>query len=294
MNSVFKRIIKKVTPKIVLQFLFPNKYSKYNRFITVQDSFANKPFKLFLREDSFMEKLILKDGLYGNWEKESLKIWAVLCENAHTILDIGANTGIFSMVAQNNNSQASVIAIEPVPVNYSVLTKNILKNKFKIQAEKVALSDKEGTAKMFMLKDRLNYMTSVNDDRYADAPHVKGNFEVVEIEVPIVPFSTIAQKYSLDKIDLVKLDVEGHEIAVLNAMLPWLQKHKPTILIEVIGDSNAIELNKMFDTLGYQYISIDEENISKQVDKLWDNNHHNFLVTHQPIIDMLKNKNLLQ
>ena len=36
---------------------------------------------------------------------------------------------------------------------------------------------------MFMLKDRLNYMTSVNDDRYADAPHVKGNFEVVEIDL---------------------------------------------------------------------------------------------------------------
>ncbi len=239
-----------------------------------------------------MEKVILEKGLYGEWEKESLKIWAALSKNAKTILDIGANTGIFSMIAQNNNADANIIAVEPVNINFEVLTKNISKNNFNIKAEKVALSDKEGTAKMFMLKDRLNYMTSVNDDRYADAPHVKGDFDVIEIEVPIKPFSYLLNKHSLTKIDLIKIDVEGHEIAVINAMLPYLQKNKPVLLIEVIGDENAIVLNTIFNKLDYRFISMDEQHTSKVVDKLWDNKHHNFLICHDTTIEYLVNKNL--
>ncbi len=290
MKSSIKNLIKKAIPIKLLKF----KNSNYNRFISVDDSIGKKPFKLFLREDSFMEKVILEKGLYGEWEKESLKIWAELSKSAKVILDIGANTGIFSMVAQNNNSAATIIAIEPIDINHEVLLKNISDNKFTIKAENVALSDEEGTAKMFMLKDRLNYMTSVNDDRYADAPHVKGNYEVVEIEVPIVPFEKIASKHSLKNIDLIKIDVEGHELAVLKNMLPWIQKFKPHILIEVIGDENAVELNKLFAPLQYKYISIDEVEISKEVNELWDNKHHNFLLTNKETIRFLKQKKLVQ
>lgn len=291
MKRSIKKLIKTIFPNFVLQFLFPSKFI-YNKFFSVNDIIAKKPFYLFLREDSFMEKVILEKGLYGEWEKESLKIWAALSKNAKTILDIGANTGIFSMIAQNNNEDANIIAVEPVNVNYEVLSKNIKRNNFKIQAEKVALSDKEGTAKMFMLKDRLNYMTSVNDDRYEAAPHVKGDYEVVEIEVPIKPFTYLLNKFNLLKIDLIKIDVEGHEIAVINAMLPYLEKYKPVLLIEVIGDDNAILLNEIFQKLDYKYISMDEQHTSKVVDKLWDNQHHNFLICHDATIDYLVNKNL--
>lgn len=288
MKQLLKKVIKYILPG---SWLKP-KNKRFNRFLKIEDSIAGKPFRLFFREDSFMEKVILEKGLYGEWEKESLKIWAHLSKQANVILDIGANTGIFSMLAQNNNPAAKIIAIEPVGVNFEVLSKNISRNNFPILTEQVALSDKKGKAKMFMLKDRLNYMTSVNDDRYADAPHVKGDYEVVEIEVPIMPFSEIVSRHSLQKIDLIKIDVEGHEIAVLNNMLPWLEKYKPHILIEVIGADNALELNKMFGSMGYQYLSIDEENISIQVSELWDNHHHNFLLTHPETIQFLEQKNL--
>lgn len=293
MKSLFKKLILVILPLSVLHFLFPNKFkSRFNRFIKIFDESANKPFYLYLREDSFMEKVILEKGLYGDWEKESLKIWALLSKQANTIIDIGANTGIFSMIAQNNNPAATIIAVEPVDINFSVLAKNISKNKYSIVAEKIALSDKEGSAKMFMLKDRLNYMTSVNDDRYANAPHVKGDHEVVEIEVAIKPFDYLINKHKPGTIDLVKIDVEGHETTVLNTMLPYLKKFKPTILIEVIGNGNAVNLNTIFKDLGYKFISIDEENTSRVVDELWDNNHHNFLICNTDTIDYLIEKNL--
>jgi hypothetical protein len=50
----------------------------------------------------------------------------------------------------------------------------------------------------------------------------------------------------------------------------------------------------MFKKLNYSFISMDEQNLSKQVDKMWDNHHHNFLVCKQETVDYLKGLNLVQ
>lgn len=71
-------------------------------------------------------------------------------------------------------------------------------------------------------------------------------------------------------------------------------EYKPLIPVEIIGDENAIELNEMFKNLNYQFISIDEVNLSREVEKLWDNDHHNFLVCNSETINFLKEKNLIQ
>ena len=240
-----------------------------------------------------MERIILSKGLYGAWEKESLKIWAELSKNCSIIIDIGANTGIYSLIAQNNNPQAKIIAIEPVDINFMVLSQNIKQNLFPIYTEKIALSDKEGIAKMYMLKDRLNYMTSVNEDRYALHPEIRGNMEVVEIEVPIFPYSYIHNKHKLNNLNLIKIDVEGHELKVIKSMLTYLKKYKPLILIEIIGDENGKALDEIFKKIGYCYISIDEVGKSVVVDKLWDNDHHNFLIYNKSTIQYLQSKNLV-
>lgn len=295
MKKQIKKFLKQNIPTVVLEKLFPNRFkkNKYNNFFKIDDTVAKKKLNLFLREDSFMEAVILEKGLYGDWEKESLKIWAELSKKSNTIIDIGANTGIYSLIAQNNNSKAKIIAIEPVDINFEVLTKNINKNNFAIFSEKIALSDQDGIAEMFMLKDRLNYMTSVNDDRYALHPEIKGDFEVVTIQVPTKPFSFVYEKHQLKNIDLIKIDVEGHEITVLNSMLPYIEKFKPSIIIEIIGDENAEILTEMFLKFDYEFVSIDEINLSKKVEKLWDNDHHNFLICKKETVKYLRSINLV-
>lgn len=292
MKNTLSGITHKIIPKAFQKLLFPHKFIE-PPFFAIKDSIAQKPFQMYLREDSYIESEILSKGLYGGWEKESLKIWAELSKISHIIIDIGANTGIYALLAQNNNPGSKIIAIEPVDINYNVLYQNIRQNRFPINAEKVALSDKEGIAKMYMLKDRINYMTSVNENRYTLHPEIKGDNELLEIEVPIKLYSYIHQKYNLDDIHLVKIDVEGHEIAVINAMKLYLEKYKPSILIEIIGDENAKALDNIFREIGYEYISIDEKDKSFVVDKLWDNDHHNFLICNKSAVFYLQSKNLI-
>lgn len=263
-------------------------------FINIYDSIAKRSFQMYWRTDFYVERPIYQHGLYGNWEKESLKIWAHLSKKSKVIIDVGANTGVYSLLAKNNNAQATVIAVEPVDINYAFLMDNIKQNQFDIKVEKIALSDKEGTGEMFMLKDTLNYMTSVNDNRYALHPEVQQNKEVVKIDIQIKPYSYVHNHYSLAGLDLVKIDVEGHEMAVLKGMRTYIEQYKPSILIEIIGDENAKELDVFFRQFGYTYVSIDEKKESVEVDKLWDNNHCNFLICTQDTVKYLKSVSLIE
>jgi FkbM family methyltransferase len=280
-----KRWVRENIPKPILMFLFP---SKFPRFIKIVDEIGGKKFEMYLRSDAWIENEILKNGLYGGWEKISLKLWAHLSRHSAVIVDIGANTGIYSLLAQNNNVSATVIAVEPVDINYEILARNIRKNKFPVNVDKIALSDTEGIATMYMLKDKLNYMTSVNDDRYKLHPEIQGESEVIEIQVPIKPFKYLVDKYNLRALDLVKLDVEGHELAVVNSMKGFLAEHHPSILIEIISDVNAVDLDHFFRGIGYDlFLAIDEKRGVKIVNKLWDNDHANFLVCQKEMLKLI-------
>ena len=76
-------------------------------------------------------------------------------------------------------------------------------------------------------------------------------------------------------------------------IIPYISKSKPVILIEIIGDENATILNQIFENLDYKFVSIDESGKSVVANKLWDNDHHNFLVCHEATIELLRKKGLV-
>jgi FkbM family methyltransferase len=289
-NVFFKKIIKKILSVAIKKYRLP----WLEGFISIYDQIADQSIELFWREDSFMESEFYRYGLYGGWEKQSLKVWAYLAKRSKNILDIGANTGIYSIIAKNNNSDASVFAVEPISINFEILKKNIQKNNFLINAEDVALADYDGTAKMYMLKDRLNYMTSIDDNRYALHPEVGGKCDIIETIVSVKKYSYLQHKYTIKNIDLIKIDVEGHELAVLRSLYSELEVNRPTMIIEIISDESANEINELLSPLQYSYFSIDEINETLTlVSKLWNNNHQNFLVCTQEVIVYLKSLNIL-
>jgi FkbM family methyltransferase len=248
-------------------------------FIEIRDEIANKTLKLFWREDSFIETEFFRYGLYGSWERHSLRIWAHVARGAREILDIGANTGIYSLIARNNNATARIIAIEPIAINADILDANIGANRADVVVQRMAMSDREGEAQMFMLRDRLNYMTSVNDNRYALHPEIAGKSEVVATTVAVETYAALARRNALVGPDLIKVDVEGHEVSVLRSLLAHIRDQRPMILLEVIGDENATAINRMLNGLDYVYLAIDEKaQVAKFSPALWDNDHQNFLV----------------
>jgi len=288
-------VIKTIAKQVLGTFLRRYRVPSRPGLIPVWDEVSGQRLMMTWRGDSMMETEFFRHGLYGAWERQSLRIWAHLCADAHEILDVGANTGVYSLLARKNNPSAKIVALEPIPANADVLQANVDANAANVLVERIALSDRDGDAVMYMLKDQLNYMTAVDDNRYARHPEITGRATVVPVSVPVETWATLKATRHLTGPDLIKIDVEGHEVAVMRSLYAHVAEHRPTILLEIIGDENAACVNEMLRTLDYVFISIDEVGrIATVVESLWDNDHQNFLLCRREVAEALRTKGLVR
>ena len=65
-------------------------------------------------------------------------------------------------------------------------------------------------------------MTSVNSNRYEGNPEIIQGKEIVEVIVPIQIFSNLYEKHHFKSLDLIKIDVEGHEVEVIESMMEYI------------------------------------------------------------------------
>ncbi len=118
----------------------------------------------------------LENELFWNnidgWEKESLKCWINLAIKSNTIFDIGANTGVYSLLAKAVNPDSQVYAFEPIKRVFEKLEKNIQLNSYNIKTYCIAISEKTGTSVIWDYKSEHEYAASLvkpsnsNDDIY--------------------------------------------------------------------------------------------------------------------------------
>lgn len=239
--------------------------------ITVKVS-PTEQFKL--RHYGYMiENELFWSGLNG-WEKVSMELWTRLCRRSQVIMDIGANTGIYALVAQTANPAARVVAVEPVKRIHEKLEENVNLNGGHVIAVHAAASDHSGKAILYDLPDR-EHVLSVS----LEAHWNNESPELTPVEVPCTTVADLLHKYGAATVDLLKIDVETHEAAVLRGFLDVLRRDKPTLLIEILNDHVANEVSTLLDGLGYVYYNIDDVTWPPvKTDHLSKSRHFNFLV----------------
>ena len=155
-----------------------------------------------------IENEIFWSGLINGWEKISMQLWIDLCKNSDTIIDIGANTCVYSRVAKSINPEAAVYGFEPVKRVYEKFHKNCILNNFDIKCLEYAASNFDGEAVIFDSVAEHVYSVTVNKNT---AP----NTETIETIIKTKKLSTFINENKITKIDLIKIDVETHEPEVL-------------------------------------------------------------------------------
>jgi FkbM family methyltransferase len=235
-------------------------------------SIRNKKFKMFNPGYTTIENELYWNGIENGWEKHSLEIWQHLCVNSSTILDIGANTGIYSFVANAVNQNAKIFAFEPVKRTAALFKKNLSLNKFNnIKLFEVAVSNSNGLATFYDVDSESQYSATLNKYMLSNIE----NKVVYEVEIlKLDSFEEIVK----NKIDLIKIDVEMHEPEAIEGMIGIIQRDKPSILMEVLNDEIAKKLVLLFQGLGYQYYSIDEINPIVRISEIKASSFHNLLL----------------
>lgn len=224
-----------------------------------------------------IENELFWHGFDNAWEKVSFKLWRELSRDANTIVDIGANTGVYALMSKAINPVAAVYAIEPVERVFKKLQDNIKLNKFNIIALPEAASDKDGSAMIFDIPDTEHtYSVTVNRNMYpTDVP-------VIQTVIKTVKLDTIVERYNIQRIDLIKIDVETHEPEVLEGYLKYICLHKPTLLIEVLNDEVGQKIEEIVKDLGYLYFNIDEKAGIKKVEHIKKSDYYNYLLCDSP------------
>lgn len=219
-----------------------------------------------------VENEIFWKGLTGSWEKESLKLWIKLCKNADTVFDIGANTGVYALMAKSINPSAKVYAFEPVERVFDKLKQNIKLNNYDIVPIAKAVSDKQGVATIYDTDTEHVYSVTVNKN-LSDS-HVP----VKERKVNTISLDHFIRENNIKKLDLVKIDVETHEPEVLAGFSSYLKEFKPTILIEVLNPEVGAKVTEAVKGLGYLYFNIDEKGSVRKVDSITKSDYYNYLL----------------
>ena len=222
-----------------------------------------------------IENEIFWRGLENGWEKNSVSIWVKLAKNATTIFDIGANTGIFALIAKAVSPNAKVYAFEPLMRVHKFLKENISLNNYDIQSYPVAISNSDGKAEIYDdpgLEN--NYSVTVNG--YMNHDDIIGK---IKIEIDVITLDTFIQENQITGIDLMKIDVETHEGEVMEGFMKYLPIFKPTFLIEILRNEVGEKVQNCFTGLDYLYYNIDENGEVILVDKIMRRGHnYNYLL----------------
>lgn len=191
------------------------------------------------------------NGLFTSWENEVGWLWQQLCKCSDVVFDIGANTGIYSLLAKCINPSAEVHAFEPSVNTYEKLLLNNKINNYDIRCMQIALSNINGEQVFYDTPDTNQTSASLSRKKLKDFEYYKG--DIKEYNVNTLTLSSYIEMWHIPKIDLIKMDVEMHEPEVIEGFGKYLHLFKPIVIVEVLNNEIANNLNKL---IGDDYICL--------------------------------------
>lgn len=137
-----------------------------------------------------------------------------------TVFDVGANIGVYALrFARKVGPKGRVYAFEPVPDIFARLQGNIaLNDVHNIVPVPMALSDQKGMAKI-----------SVAGPRSSLFRHQSQKF----VEVTLTTLDEFVAEQGIERVDAIKLDVEGAELRVIRGADNTLRRDKPILMVEI-------------------------------------------------------------
>lgn len=169
-------------------------------------------------------------------------------------VDAGANIGEYTLFAAKRVVGGRVLSFEPMPSIHLMLKENVALNHFiNVQLFNCGLSDKPGVLALHEVADTNEGLSS-----FFPREHNSGR----AFEVPLETFDSVASNERIQRLDFIKMDIEGSELYALRGARESIEKFRPAVMIEIsepmynAAGYTAREVFSFFEQLRYQPFEI--------------------------------------
>jgi FkbM family methyltransferase len=238
MKTRYKKLVRRIYNKLVRR-IKKNYISLTNKKeIVYKTRFG---FKILLD----LSKEVDRNIYLNDFENNTIDFFKKSLKKGMTVFDIGANIGIYSLIASNKiKKEGKVFSFEPSDWAYKRLLHNIKFSKYSnIIINNTGIADNTGELKFYVCED--------------DAYNSIGNTPMKNIigvnTINVFSLDDYVSMNNIKKVDIIKVDTEGAEFLVFKGAEKTLKKHAPIIFFEY--NPHAVK--------GFNYSSLDAINLIK-------------------------------
>jgi FkbM family methyltransferase len=185
------------------------------------------------------------ESSFGGWERVPRQVFSALASNSRTVLDVGAYSGIYSLIALASSSTSFVHAIEPMPTNVRRTRRNLLLNdqfpRERWQIHQFAASDARGDVALYF-NSCASLDTASLDQHFRESAPNRQSVKAMPLDY-----------CNFKEVDLMKLDVEGHEDNTLRGARRILAESQPFVLFETLTEIKLDLCRSEFSAAGYEF-----------------------------------------
>ena len=233
---------------------------------------------------------LMRNMYFGIYEKNVIELMKAKLKNGSIFVDVGANIGyLAAQAASIVGEEGAVYCFEPVP-EYSEKIKEMIESSLvdNITIESVAVGDKLDNVRIMISgKNNIGWNTVI--------PELMDSSDVERtLTVPMITLSSYFESLGVNKIDMIKIDVEGAEFFVLKGLKNYLSSgDRPVILCEICPEAckylgtNMSDIFSFMASFGYmaygfcgkgmyryytgklKLVPIEPEGIRKTMDIVW-------------------------
>lgn len=190
--------------------------------------------------------------LTGQFDRTVVEVLLAHAREGDGILDIGANIGYVSCSLLHALPSCRVASVEPNPACFALLEENVRRvGPGRSTAVCAAVSDAAGVGVLAFGGEN-----SGQGHLVAAAPRT--GLEAT-VEVPLITGEELVRRSGLERIDAIKIDVEGHEGAVLRTLRPVLEAHRPRIVLfehHARLEEDSPLVREIFAPAGYEVLGL--------------------------------------
>jgi FkbM family methyltransferase len=193
-----------------------------------------------------------------DYQNDIRRLSRIFGTTIEVFFDVGANVGQTSLDALKNFAEATIYAFEPHEATFAVLSARV--PSARVHAFNSALSDREGEAEFFDYGALATSNSLVGDAQYA----ARIKHDVTVRKVHCETLDGLCGRCGIEHIDVLKVDTEGHELAVLRGARQMLSEHRVRFvyvefntLSPKAGTTGGalLPISAMLEPLGFRFVA---------------------------------------